>query len=38
MLDFTKFEYIAIDIFRNNHLSWVFDAKVHFSEIVKEGN
>ncbi|KAK8322277.1 hypothetical protein V6Z12_A12G156300 [Gossypium hirsutum] len=39
----TKLEFVALDITRNNYLSWVLDAEIHLNakglgETIKEGN
>ena len=43
MANFTKIEFVALNINENNYLSWVFDAKIHLyamnlGEIIKEEN
>ncbi|XP_052878841.1 uncharacterized protein LOC128285373 [Gossypium arboreum] len=43
MSNLTKLEFVALDITRNNYLSWVLDAEIHLDakglgETIKEGN
>jgi ferritin len=43
MLNLTKLEFTALDIFENNFLSWIFDDEIHleamnFRETIKEEN
>ena len=43
MSNLTKLEFVALDIFGKNYLSWILDAEVHLDamnlgNIVKEGN
>ena len=43
MSNFTKLEFVALDISGKNYLSWILDAKIHLDAMnlgamIKEGN
>ena len=43
MSNLTKLEFVTLNIYGKNYLSWILDAKIHltsmnFGETIKEGN
>ena len=43
MLNLAKLEFVALDIFDNNYLSWVLDVEIHLDAVnlgytIKENN
>jgi hypothetical protein len=43
MSNLTKLEFVALDVYGNNYLSWILDAEIHFEAMnlvntIKEDN
>jgi hypothetical protein len=37
MLNLTKLEFVTLDVFSNNYVSWILDAEIHL-EVMNLGN